>query len=181
MSTAGSQRCVATSRSGTRCRNWAIRGGSVCRFHGGAAPQVRAAAKRRLAEAASRKKLHEFEIEEVEDPVEAYAQLASEAVAPKNLLAGHVASLDAMFAADAEFGEQAKAELAAYERAMDRAGKLLADWIRLGIDERQIRVTEAQATMLFGVVNGALAELGVDVSDPHVGAVLARPFRAIDV
>ena len=32
-----SVRCTATSkRSGTQCRNWAVRGRSVCRMHGGA-------------------------------------------------------------------------------------------------------------------------------------------------
>jgi len=30
------------------CRNWAIRGGTVCPYHGGKAPQVKAAAQRRL-------------------------------------------------------------------------------------------------------------------------------------
>lgn len=42
------RRCTATSRSGERCKRWAIKGGRVCRSHGGAAPQVRAAAERRL-------------------------------------------------------------------------------------------------------------------------------------
>jgi hypothetical protein len=32
------------------CRNWAIKGGTVCRYHGGAAPQVKAAAQKRLNE-----------------------------------------------------------------------------------------------------------------------------------
>ena len=32
------------------CRNWAIKGGRVCRYHGGAAPQVKAAAQKRLNE-----------------------------------------------------------------------------------------------------------------------------------
>lgn len=41
-----SQKCV---RQG--CKAWAIRGGTVCNKHGGAAPQVRAAAQRRLREA----------------------------------------------------------------------------------------------------------------------------------
>jgi hypothetical protein len=31
-----------------QCRNWAIRGGTVCRLHGGAAPQVLVAAAKRL-------------------------------------------------------------------------------------------------------------------------------------
>lgn len=40
--------CQAHSKTtGTKCGNKAIKGGSVCRFHGGAAPQVKAAAARR--------------------------------------------------------------------------------------------------------------------------------------
>jgi len=42
--------CTANSKqSKTRCRNGSIPGGNVCRFHGGAAPNVKAAAKERLA------------------------------------------------------------------------------------------------------------------------------------
>jgi hypothetical protein len=32
--------CRATSRTGNRCKNKAIPGGAVCRFHGGASPHV---------------------------------------------------------------------------------------------------------------------------------------------
>ncbi len=43
-------RCTAKSKqSGERCKQPAIHGGTVCRFHGGAAPQVQQAAKERLA------------------------------------------------------------------------------------------------------------------------------------
>ncbi len=41
-------RCKATNRSGKRCGKPAIDGGSVCRLHGGAAPQVRRAAELRI-------------------------------------------------------------------------------------------------------------------------------------
>jgi hypothetical protein len=38
-------RCKATSkRTGKQCKNWAIKGGEVCRNHGGAAPAVKAKA-----------------------------------------------------------------------------------------------------------------------------------------
>lgn len=40
--------CTATNRRGTRCGKEPILGGTVCRMHGGAAPQVRAAALERL-------------------------------------------------------------------------------------------------------------------------------------
>lgn len=48
------RRCRAHRKDGQPCRAWAIRGGYVCRKHGGAAPQVRAKAEQRLLAA----KLH---------------------------------------------------------------------------------------------------------------------------
>ena len=42
-------RCRAHAKSsGVRCKRLAIAGGTVCRWHGGGAPQVQAAARRRL-------------------------------------------------------------------------------------------------------------------------------------
>ncbi|GAA2648537.1 HGGxSTG domain-containing protein [Paractinoplanes durhamensis] len=50
-----SRKCRARSkRSGGPCRNAPILGGTVCRIHGGAAPQTRAAAKARILAAADR-------------------------------------------------------------------------------------------------------------------------------
>ena len=42
-------RCTATNRQGNRCGKAPIAGGTVCRMHGGAAPQVIFKAKERLA------------------------------------------------------------------------------------------------------------------------------------
>lgn len=42
------RRCVATRRTGVRCRNWAIRGGTVCRYHGGSTAHIKRKAKERL-------------------------------------------------------------------------------------------------------------------------------------
>lgn len=44
-----SQQCRATKRDGTRCRRDAIRGGEVCRSHGGTLPVVRRKAEERVA------------------------------------------------------------------------------------------------------------------------------------
>lgn len=41
-------RCTAHRSDGQPCGAWSIRGGYVCRVHGGRAPQVRAAAEWRL-------------------------------------------------------------------------------------------------------------------------------------
>jgi hypothetical protein len=46
-----SQKCGAHSkRTGKQCGQWAIPGGTVCKWHGGGAPQVKAAADKRLDE-----------------------------------------------------------------------------------------------------------------------------------
>ena len=42
------RRCSATNREGKPCGAWAIKGGGVCRVHGGSAPQVRRKANMRL-------------------------------------------------------------------------------------------------------------------------------------
>lgn len=43
--------CTAHNRQGERCKRTAIPGGTVCRYHGGNAPQVRAKAVDRIKEA----------------------------------------------------------------------------------------------------------------------------------
>lgn len=45
-------KCTAHNRQGQQCQHWAIHGGNVCRWHGGAAPQTAAAAQRRIKELA---------------------------------------------------------------------------------------------------------------------------------
>lgn len=43
-----SRQCVAHKKTGERCKKTPIKGGKVCNKHGGAAPQVRKAARDRL-------------------------------------------------------------------------------------------------------------------------------------
>lgn len=42
------QKCSAHRSDGEPCKAWAITGGNVCVYHGGKAPQVREAARKRL-------------------------------------------------------------------------------------------------------------------------------------
>lgn len=42
------RKCKAVKRNGEPCKSFAIRGGTVCVYHGGASPQVKKAAQKRL-------------------------------------------------------------------------------------------------------------------------------------
>lgn len=48
------RRCVRIKKTGERCRQPACHGTTVCRFHGGTAPHIKAAARARLENAADR-------------------------------------------------------------------------------------------------------------------------------
>jgi len=64
------QQCTAKSkRSGERCRHWAMNGSQVCHMHGGRARQVKAKAKRNLAELEASRFLQSIEVVPVENPI----------------------------------------------------------------------------------------------------------------
>lgn len=179
-----SRRCTATSNAtGNRCRRSAILGGTVCYVHGGRAPQVKAAAERRLAEAAVVRRLDEYGITPIGSPLEALSRLAEEAVALKDVLAQRVAALDDMRYRSDQGTEQLRAEVALYERAMDRAGRFLTDWVKLGFDDRMVRVHEVQAAALVAVIQALLAdpELGLDDRQRQLApALVARHVAALE-
>ena len=73
---AGREKCTATSKqSGKRCGHWPVPGATVCKWHGGGAPQVRAAAEQRLQEAQAlalaRKAAGEVDVAAFGDPFSA--------------------------------------------------------------------------------------------------------------
>lgn len=72
----------ARSRSGERCRNWARRGGVVCNYHGGAAPQVKSKARERLQMAADglTKRLLGFASGDVDAPAYVSLQAVQDAL-----------------------------------------------------------------------------------------------------
>jgi hypothetical protein len=68
------RRCHAHRRNGNQCQKVAMAGQQVCRFHGGAAPLAKAAARRRIEEAADRMAARILGIAE-NDQVPAYVAL----------------------------------------------------------------------------------------------------------
>lgn len=153
--------CGARRRDGDPCTNPPMNGGERCRMHGGASPQAKAAAERRQLEADVRQVLAELDVTPVADPLAQLLQLGGEVLAWQRATAALVNGLEAVRYRGANGAEQLRAEVALYERAMDRAVSVLAAIARLRIDERLAQVSERQADVVITAIEAALAAAGV--------------------
>lgn len=175
------RRCKGRRSNGEPCKNWPMRGALVCRKHGGGAPQVRAAAATRLAEQEIRRGLARLDVEPVEDPFTELSKLAGQVVAWKNALADKVNELTALrYEATGAGTEQLRAEVALFERALDRCAAVLGLIAKLDIDTRLARISEMQADAVVRAVDAAISAAGV--TGPAAAAArqaVARELRAV--
>ena len=138
-------RCTATSsRTGERCKQRPITGGTVCVTHGGRAPQVVAKAKERVLEAKVAGELTKRGWEPLTDPLHAYADLAGEVWAWKELCREQAATLATWDYRDDKAAQDIRPLIAVYERSLDRARGTLVDMMRLGIDHAALKLAQAR-------------------------------------
>lgn len=153
-------RCTARTKRGP-CRAYPVRGTTVCVTHGGAAPQVKRAAARRVIEA----ELHELfgkavpESAPVDNPLAAYAEFAGRVMAWLELMDSLLDGLRTV-GYKGNTGEQVRAEVLLYERAMDRANTVLSSYARLNIDTRLAAITERQAQTVIRAIEAVIDHLG---------------------
>lgn len=140
------RKCEALSgRSGQRCRRDAVVGAAVCPTHGGMAPQVQAAAEKRvtLAEAiATAPRRQPWEI--MDDTVHLSDVLLGQVVLEVK-----------------EQGSVSPALLDKLVSALERANRLSKTSLDAGVAERRTRLAEAQATQMFAVFTRVLSALGL--------------------
>lgn len=185
-------RCHARSKqTGNRCGQRAMLGQRVCYAHGGRNPKAKAAAARRLeAERVGAEVAQVLEHETpapVTEPLAVLAELAGEAVALKSALSVRVAELGdgIRYTASGTGTEQLRAEVALYERAMDRAGRFLDLLAKSGFEERRVRVSEEQGAQVHrfiivvmeGMLTAVRAHLRAEGVPEHVGAGLAAMWE----
>lgn len=176
------RQCAAKSkRSGKRCEAYPMQGTTVCRMHGGQAKQVKAAAVRRLAaERVSEdvKNALAFEsLDPVTDPLEALARLADEALVMKEALAARVNGLDSIrYSSHGSGTEQLRAEVALYERALDRSARFLDLLVKSGFEERRVQITREHALQFAHAQRAILDRMlaGVMALDALTGDSEAR-------
>lgn len=156
------RKCQGRRTNGEPCGNWPMRGALVCRKHGAGAPQVRAAAARRVAEDEARRGLARLDAPSVEDPLTELSKLAGQVVAWKDALAAKVNELTAVrYEAMGAGTEQLRAEVALFERALDRCAAVLGLIAKLGIDDRLAAISERQADAVVRAVDAAIASAGI--------------------
>lgn len=169
----GHQRqCVANAKStGERCTRYAMTGGTVCPQHGGKAPQVRASARRRRETEEANRALARLGQPVETAPLEALELLLWEANGNVAVLRILVAGLPAEAGADGIYartyhqtGEptgEAKPHVLVvmYNEERDRLAKLAAECVKLGIDERRVRLVESQARNVFDSIAKAMVAI----------------------
>lgn len=162
-------------KSGRSCKANAIDGYSLCQKHITQATirDIRLARGNTVSFEEIRGRL-------VENPLEELAELVSEVLLYKDYSARRVADLRGQERYEGRAGEQLRAEVALYERSLDRAGKMLVDWSRLNIDDRLARIEEKKAQLIIDIIRGALrnAEGLTDDGRKSVEAYVVKELRA---
>ena len=180
------RRCRGKAKStGERCPQYAIRGGTVCYHHGGAAPQTKAAAQRRLdaqaLQADAEAVLAHEGLEPIEDPLDELGKLASAARALMHQLGKQVNALENIETFDEKRAPQVRVAVELYERAMDRTHRMLDSLIRHGYTERQVALAESEAMLVAGIIRRVLAGLGLTAEQQALGQkLLTQEFRELE-
>lgn len=169
-----------------------IPGGTVCRYHGGNAPQVKEAAERRLQEQAARELVKTFGLPRKITPHEALIEEVWRAAGSVQWLAEIVGNLEQQTVIhgvtktvqmpDGSQRVEARAALnmwvKVYQDERDRLARVSEAAIRVGVAERQVRIAEQQAELISGAVRRILVRAGLDPMDPEVRAIVRAELVA---
>jgi hypothetical protein len=157
-----------------------MNGATQCSWHGNA-PQVKSAAKRRHAEHMAKvralKRLEREGYPVISGP-EAVIEILEERLSVQVALSR---ALDTMVRRLAEAdelryehraGEQLRGEVAAWLTLNQQVAKLGSDYLKIGLDERKVRIAEAQAQILIGVIQAVMARLDLTSAQRKLAAVV---------
>lgn len=122
--------------------------------------------------------------EPVVNPLLELQRLAGEVLAFRDALRGMVEKLASVRYEDEKGAEQLRSEVALYERALDRSGRVLRDIAALRIDERlveiQSRVSEQQGRAVAAAIRAILADLELTAQQQaRVSEVVPRRLREL--
>lgn len=151
-------RCSAHTSSGAPCKHRPMLGSNVCQTHGGMAPQVKAAATRRLEEARARASIQvilaqEMPDIEVVDPLRHLLEVIWVTALTERWLRAEIE--DATKLVDYGVGGMRQEEhplWSMWSKERDRLAKLSAAALAANVEDRQVRVLERQAEVIASVL-----------------------------
>ncbi len=171
------QRCTARNQAGGQCKNPAVPGATVCRFHGGAAPQVQEAAQRRIAIAEARQAAvtlgllidispEQALLDEVQRcaGMVAFYQARVEEIADagfNSLVFGLTKSKIGGEDGGDTFEAKPSVWLQLLNEERDRLVRVCAAALRAGIEERRVKLAEQQGILVAAVVRRILTRLNL--------------------
>lgn len=169
-----------SKRTGEPCGAVLRRDAIACKWHGGNSPRARAAEARRGAEREAQRALADLDAPAVADPLTALSEIAGQVVAFKDAMADRVNALNTIRYEDAKGAEQLRAEVAVFERALDRCERFLTAMAKLNIEERLVALDERRAELVAGALGATLAELGLtDQQQQEAKTRVARHLRLV--
>jgi hypothetical protein len=192
-----SRQCTAKSRTGNRCKRYAVRGMTVCRFHGGAAPQVKKAAERRLAEQAAIEAVKTYGLPVDISPVDALLEEVRwtaghvawlcarvQEVEQKALVWGVTEKVDKgsgeFIGVDTTEAAATNMWLTLYQRERKHLVDVCKAAISAGVEERRVRLAEQQGSLLATVIQAILRDLDLSPEQAaKVSTVVPRHLRAV--
>ena len=156
-------------------------GAGRCKYHGGMTPGGRAAGLDQLAKVRFRQWREENPSATSGDPLTAILEVLAEV---RDWHRFTRALVDDIAAGDWESrGKDGATQLTVFvpllERAQERAYKVAADIVRLGIEERLTRVTEMQGQAIASVILGTLADLNLGERSEEATACIDRRLALV--
>jgi hypothetical protein len=156
----------------------------VCRAHGAGAPQVRAAAERRLQEQqaaeAARRTVGSVDLSQYADPYDALEWAMSYSYALAARLAALVEAIpDDQLRYRGKIGEQLRGEITAVQTALRDLRQGATDAAKLGLAERRVAIREQTADMLMRALDLTLAKAGLGSSPLSTNAATTTASAAL--
>ena len=192
------RQCTATSKqSGERCRRAPIKGGTVCKIHGGGSGKVQAAADRRLAEVEMQDAVKTLGLPVDIDPAKALLDEIAYTYGHVQWLRAKVQELGSdelvwgKVQTDAGIGPQGPVDTTTeksgpnvwyqmYLTEREHLVKVTSAALRAGIEERRVKLAEQQGDLVAAVVNRILAALNLTPEQAAmVPIIVPREFRAL--
>lgn len=181
------KRCTALSRNtGERCGQWAMKGQTKCRYHGGKSPNALRKVKERQVEKQiltdlERAKLTGKATVGNTDPLGELQKLTAELVHMKDQLTQRVNDLgDELASYTAEGAETVKVEIDIYLKVIDKLTKTLDIALKHDIEGKKLSLETAKAELVAACLIRVLTALDLPkATTDRAKTLLAEEFQKI--